>query len=299
MTPTVAQLSSRFTEHATQLGEAHAELLRFGTDMNLLADWICHCNDGQCPNRATELFTVDRLISAINTNWDPDELPEDESIGPMEIRRVHRLRQGILDFGFAMNLFTCPCDDEACPKRHPHALRTRELLQMIWREWHARNGCFNQAPTESDVKYTDSTIARNFMLLDRFIETVTNREQGNWEPVLVRYMMIFDTPMLREAQSFAAQALAYWIHDDLLITQSNRARSSMLQIPERRGWDEQTTGPFVLAMNEAITAILVKDIVHDDVTLTLYEAVDATIPMNELQLGYALKKASTWNNRYR
>jgi len=262
--------------------------LRFGTEMNMLERATCDydgCTRPGCPDAAMETVTLGRILGVLAEEWDPDDLPEDPGIGPMELRRIQRFRQALLEFGSALELFACDCSEEWCPKRTPHALTTLDVLAVVAGEWHARAGCLFrcQHPVGADrIARTEATLDHNRALLGGFRERLEGTHAIEREAIAGRSHQAAGTLTYREARASATHAIEVWVmergyHD----AEVDGIHHLLRELPG--GWDERTAGAFVRAVTDAVDALLVKDVLAAEMFDALYGAVEPAIPHAGLQ----------------
>ena len=262
--------------------------LRFGTEMNMLERATCDhdgCTRPGCPDAAMETLTLGRILGVLAEEWDPEDLPEDPGIGPMELRRIQRFRQALLEFGSALGLFACDCSVEWCPKRTPHALTTLDLLAVVAGEWHARAGCFFrcQHPIGADrIARTEAALDRNRAALGGFRERLEGTQVVARQAIAGRWAEAAGTPTYREARAAATHAIEVWVmergyHDP----EVDQIHQLVRELPG--GWDEPTDAAFVRAITDAVDALLVKEVLAAEMFDVLYHSVEPSIPHAEFQ----------------
>lgn len=262
--------------------------LRFGMEMNMLERATCDhdgCTRPGCPDAAMETVTLGRILGVLAEEWDPDDLPEDPGIGPMELRRIQRFRQALLEFGSALGLFACDCSEEWCPKHTPHALTTLDLLAVVAGEWHARAGCLFrcQHPIGADrIARTEAILDRNRALLGGFRERLEETHGGEREAIAARSREAAGTLSYREARAAATHAIEVWVMErGYRDPEVDGIHHLLRELPG--GWDEPTAGAFVRAVTDALDALLVKDVLAPEMFDALYAPVEPSIPHAGLQ----------------
>ncbi|HEX8674195.1 MAG TPA: hypothetical protein VF710_20020 [Longimicrobium sp.] len=257
--------------------------LRFSTEMNMLERATCDhdaCTRPGCPDAAMETVTLGRILGVLAEEWDPDDLPKGPGIGPMEL-----LRQALLEFGSALDLFACDCSEEWCPKRTPHALTTLDLLAVVAGEWHARAGCLFRCQHSigaDRIAQTEATLDRNRALLGGFRERLEGTHVTEREAIAGRSDQAAKTLTYREARAAATHAIEVWVmergYHDAEVDRIHR----LLREPPG-GWDEATAGAFARAVTDALDALLVKGVLEAEMFDVLYGAIEPSIPHAGLQ----------------
>lgn len=296
--PLAPSASPSFVERNRDLAEARNALLKFGTEMNMFGGFECGCNNANCYDREPAVFTTSRMLSAIGHNWDPAELPEDKNIGPMELRRITELREALLTFGYAFNLFTCPCDAENCPSRNPNAETTQGLLVSIDRTWHGRAGCYNEMPSDAQAKAAAAVAQDNLKLLQRFTSMAYDQERSLWDAVAERTYLLIDSVLIREATVAADHSIATWMPGYRDRKEVKEALAVALRLTELHGMDEDRATRLILGFEKAIMALLTYGIVHKDYSDALYEAMEPKIPINEIRLDMMTDSQSRWTRSH-
>lgn len=301
MDDTYIQSVARLREIDDQIELLREAALRFGTEMSMLERATCDhdgCTRPGCPDRAMETVTLGRILGVLAEEWDPDDLPEDPGIGPMELRRIQRFRQALMEFGSALGLFACDCSEEWCPKRTPHALTTLDLLAVVAGEWHGRSGCMFrcQHPIDGErIARAEATLDRNRALVTGFRERMEAAHGPDWEAVAARSAEAAQTLSYREARAAATHAIEVWVmergyHDP----EVDRIHHLLRDIPREQDWDERTSASFVRAVTDALEALLVKEILAPEMFDALYSAMEPSIPQADLNTAPAAGAQSRW-----
>jgi hypothetical protein len=272
--------------------------LRFGSEMNMLERATCGhdgCTLPGCPDAAMETVTLRRLLEVLADEWDPDDLPEDPGIGPMELRRIQRFRQALLEFGAALGLFACDCGEEVCPKRNPHALTTLDLLAVVRGEWHARAGCLfrcqHSVPAER-VARVEGVLERNRARLPALREQLAAASPADWDAAAHAAATAAATPLYREARAAADHALEVWVRQGT--PGLDAVQHALRQGPAARGWGDEEAAAFLRAAAAAVDALQLRDVVAPEMFVALYAPLEPLAPFADLDAAPASAGPSRW-----
>ena len=284
-----------------RIGHLREAALRFGGEMNMLERATCNhdgCTRPACPDAAVETVTLERILAVLSEEWDPDDLPEDPGIGTMELRRIQRFRQALMEFGTALGLFACDCGAEWCPKRNPHALTTLDLLAVVAGEWHARAGCMfrcQHSIAAERIAQVEAILDRNRALLAGFRERVEPAHGPDWEAVAARSREAAQSLTYREARAAATHTIEVWVMErGYPHAEMELIHALLREISRVHGWDESTSASFVRAVADALDALLVRDLLAPEMFEALYAPIEATIPQAELGAASASGTHARW-----
>ncbi len=284
--------SARFLAREAALADVRAALLAWGRPLGVFERWVCKCGSPSCLRASDAVFSVDHLLGAAFTFWDPDADLAQAAADPSG-ERAETLRAALLDFGDQVDLFACACSDPACLNHRAGQLPAAELIRLASQNWQARAATFYMMPLREEMQQAYEFVLRNQQLIVLAATRMRYIPLARWQPVPGRIDAVRASLWTRESREMVRTAATRWAKDAL---QSGEAMEIARRVSERIAiegpWSQSEDRAAQMrdwldAIGFAIEALLVVDIADDDFVDTLWEPIADVLSIRELKSSLA------------
>lgn len=280
--------SARFLAREAALADVRDALLAWGRPLGVFERWVCKCGSPSCLRASDAVFSVDHLLGAAFTFWDPDADFAQAAADPGGAR-AEMLRTALLAFGDQVDLFACACSDPTCLNHRAQQLPAAELIRLSSQNWQARAATFYMMPLREEVQQAYKFVLRNQQLIVLAATRMRYIPLERWQPVPGRMDAVRASLWTRESREMVRTAATRWAKDAL---QSGEAMEIARRVAERIAiegpWSESDDRAAQMrdwldAIGFAIEALLVVDIADDDFVDALWEPIADVLSIRELK----------------
>jgi hypothetical protein len=254
---------------------ARDALLAYGRGQDAFTRRICRCDDPACLYREPTTFPLHLLLQ---------EVARQISAGPAVASPLHPpLRDALIALGDEFALFRCVCQDPECPTTSARTGTLAELADTVFLQWYGLSGTV--ARDEDDDRRAGVEIAiRNLHTVAAWTARVRDVDAARLAAAAEAYVPSERSSWRHEAKILATESLDEWVPAPLDQDEVRGALEHVLLVAETSGWARETAATLLLLVNDALLALLTRDLADPLVTDALYAAMDPLVPVHALRL---------------
>jgi hypothetical protein len=260
------------------VASTRAALLDFGRATHAFERRVCRCDDPACIYREPAVFPLHLLLQETSR-----VLRQDRT------RQAPDLRQALIALGQAFRLFECDCDEPDCPAVTAPAESTADLASTVFVQWYSLGGTLGRDDPDSMGNGAETAI-RNLHTVSAWTERLHSAGLADIRTAVRAFVSSDLAAWRREAKILATECVEHWIprpteQPEVYDAAGGRgALSSVLLVAEAGGWRPDEAAAWLLLANEALLALLTRDLVDPEVTAALYAPMEDLIPLDALRL---------------
>jgi hypothetical protein len=262
--------------HDDLVESARSALVRYGERLSAFTGSICQCDDPECVYRRPDTYPVHVLLQdTAQATRDRTHPASDDDAADSA------LRAALIALGVGFDLFRCSCADAGCPTTTAPTAPIGDLVYTVYVQWYGLSGCLAEGPEQA--RRAAEIAIRNLHAVRAWVGFLTNVPRVFLEKAIAAYGSARSTPWLREAQVLAAECADRWIPRMVQLSEIEDAMDLVLLIAESGAWTDEQAETWLLLANDALLALMTRDLLAPAPNLAIYAGMNDVIPLNQVR----------------
>jgi hypothetical protein len=256
---------------------ARAALVNYGTANDAFTGSLCTCEEPDCIYRSPEDYPIHVLLQ------DVARATQDRTTAAAkESEEDTRLRASLIALGECFTLFRCSCGEPDCPTTTAPGAPIADLVYTTYVQWYSLSGCIGREGSEQARRAAEIAV-RNLHAVRAWVQQLITVPRVFLEVAISDYSDARSRPWLREAQILAAECADRWIPALVELPEVEDAMDLILLIAESGAWTDQQAADWLLLANDALLALMTRDLLAPAPNRAIYAGTDTVIPLNRVR----------------
>jgi len=149
-------------------------------------------------------------------------------------------------------------------------------------QWYSLSGCIGREGSEQARRAAEIAV-RNLHAVRAWVQQLITVPRVFLEVAISDYSDARSRPWLREAQILAAECVDRWIPALVELPEVEDAMDLILLIAESGAWTDQQAADWLLLANDALLALMTRDLLAPAPNRAIYAGTDTVIPLNRVR----------------
>lgn len=256
---------------------ARSVLVRYGNRLGAFSASVCTCDDPACVYRQPDTYPVHVLLqdAARATKGRTHDAAADDAADSA-------VRGALIALGEGFELFRCACGEADCPTVAAPGAPIADLVYTVYVQWYGLSGCLGREGPDQ-ARLAAETAIRNLHAVRAWVRFLTAVPRVFLEEAINAYAAARSRPWLREAQILAAECSDRWIPRLVQLPEVEDAMDLVLVIAESGAWTDEQAETWLLLANDALLALMTRDLLAPAPNAAMYAGMDSVIPLNQVR----------------